>query len=200
MQDERQQPCRCPSCKVEDDVPSHPLARLTVSGKLLFYEGGKTMTKLFPKLLFLTLALLMLAGCASAPVTVPSTVPSTEPQTVPVTTPDTVPNTAPDKETIIDCEDCDGFPISNAYESQPLELSTLQSRISDVLWIDDERFVFQYVSSEADKENGRAIFLYDVPTETVTELYRGDDLHMSYVDSAVQMAADGTIAISSFKA
>ena len=78
MQDEQQQPGRCPSCKAEDDVPFHPLARLTGSGKFLFYEGGKNMTKLFAKILSLTLALLMLVGCASTPATVPSTEPTDE--------------------------------------------------------------------------------------------------------------------------
>ena len=71
MQDEQQQPGRCPSCKAEDNVPFHPLARETGSGKHLFYEGGKTMTKLFAKILSLVLALLMLAGCASTPVIIP---------------------------------------------------------------------------------------------------------------------------------
>ena len=82
MQDEQQQPGRCPSCKAEDDVPFHPLARLTGSGKHLFYEGGKTMTKLFAKILSLTLALLMLAGCGKVPVIVPSTEPDTNPNTI----------------------------------------------------------------------------------------------------------------------
>ncbi|MBR7142207.1 MAG: hypothetical protein IKD06_01560 [Clostridia bacterium] len=203
MQDERQQPCRCPSCPAEDDVPSHPIARGTGLGKLLFYEGGKAMTKLFPKLLSLTLALLMLAGCASTPVTVPSTVPSTVPQTVPVTTPDTVPNTAPDKETIIDCEDCDGFPISNAYESKPLDFSTLPSKIFNVLWIDDERFVFQ-TSFKEDNGERWPIYLYDVSTETLTLLHNGEHgenyhgfshINMDF-QSNVQVAENGTIGIS----
>ena len=72
MQDEQQQPGRCPSCPAEDDVPFHPLAREMGLGKHLFYEGGKTMTKLFEKILSLTLALLMLAGCASTPATEPA--------------------------------------------------------------------------------------------------------------------------------
>ena len=69
-----------------------------VSKLSILVQGRKTMTKLFAKILSLTLALLMLAGCASTPVTVPSTVPSTEPQTVPVTTPVTVPTTTPATE------------------------------------------------------------------------------------------------------